>query len=96
MQAWECTAAKELSWNMLSLFTESGMLLLEVSLLAFLLQGNHAGGLEVLTRTFVVSGVIVAADTLLKVINVVIPKRKCFGMICSHSSFAFLDNLFGL
>ncbi|URE24407.1 putative membrane protein [Musa troglodytarum] len=70
VQAWECTAAKELSWNMLSLFTESGMLLLEVSLLAFLLQGNHAGGLEVLTRTFVVSGVIVAADTLLKAIYI--------------------------
>ncbi|WOK91639.1 hypothetical protein Cni_G00330 [Canna indica] len=55
---------------MLSLFTESGMLLLEVSLLAFLLQGNHAGGLEVLARTFAVSGVIVAADTLLKAIYI--------------------------
>lgn len=69
MQAWQCSPEKELSWNMLSLFTESGMLFLEVSLLAFLLQGNHAGGLDVLTRTFVISAVIVAADTLLKVTN---------------------------
>lgn len=28
--------------------------------MAFLLQGNHAGGLEASMRTFVVSGVIVA------------------------------------
>lgn len=52
---------------MLSLFTKSGMLFLEVSLVAFLLQGNHASGLEALARTFVISGVIVAADLLLKV-----------------------------
>lgn len=52
---------------MLSLFTKSGMLFLEVSLVAFLLQGNHASGLEALTRTFVISGVIVSADILLKV-----------------------------
>ncbi|WOL15458.1 transmembrane protein adipocyte-associated 1-like [Canna indica] len=70
VQAWQCTAAKELPWNMLSLFTQAGMLFLEVSLLAFLLQGNHAGGLEVLTRTFIVSGVIVASDTLLKAIYI--------------------------
>ncbi|KAJ8484867.1 hypothetical protein OPV22_017352 [Ensete ventricosum] len=70
VQAWQCAPEKELSWNMLSLFTESGMLFLEVSLLAFLLQGNHAGGLDVLTRTFVISGVIVAADTLLKAIYI--------------------------
>ncbi|THU51867.1 hypothetical protein C4D60_Mb06t35580 [Musa balbisiana] len=70
VQAWQCSPEKELSWNMLSLFTESGMLFLEVSLLAFLLQGNHAGGLDVLTRTFVISAVIVAADTLLKAIYI--------------------------
>ncbi|KAG6530511.1 hypothetical protein ZIOFF_012750 [Zingiber officinale] len=67
-QVWQCTAAKESAWNMLSLFTETGMLFMEISLLAFLLQGSHAGGLDVLTRTFVVSGVIVAADTLLKLL----------------------------
>ncbi|KAG1347808.1 transmembrane protein adipocyte-associated 1 [Cocos nucifera] len=68
LQAWQCTPEKEFSWNMLSLFTKSGMLFLEVSLVAFLLQGNHASGLEALARTFVISGVIVAVDILLKAI----------------------------
>ncbi|KAJ1417076.1 Transmembrane protein [Sesbania bispinosa] len=65
-QAWECTSGKELPWNLLSLFTTSGMLFLEVSLLAFLLQGNNAGGLEAMTRTFGVSALIVGLDILLK------------------------------
>lgn len=68
VQAWECTSAKETPWNVLSLFTDAGMLFLEVSLVAFLLQGNHASGKEALTRTFVVSGLIVAFDILLKVL----------------------------
>ncbi|MFQ6634889.1 hypothetical protein Gotur_011424, partial [Gossypium turneri] len=66
MQAWECTPGKEMAWNILSLFTTSGMLFLEVSLLAFLLQGNHASGLQALTQTFVISGLIVGLDLLLK------------------------------
>ncbi|PPS09521.1 hypothetical protein GOBAR_AA11127 [Gossypium barbadense] len=57
-----------MAWNILSLFTTSGMLFLEVSLLAFLLQGNHASGLQALTRTFVISGLIVGLDLLLKAI----------------------------
>lgn len=44
------------------------MLFLEVSLLAFLLQGNNASGVEALTRTFGISGIIVGFDVLLKVI----------------------------
>ena len=56
-----------MAWNVLSLFTTSGMLFLEVSLMAFLLQGNYTSGLEALTRTFVISGVIVGFDILLKV-----------------------------
>ncbi|XP_048324400.1 protein CANDIDATE G-PROTEIN COUPLED RECEPTOR 2 [Ziziphus jujuba] len=68
LQAWECTPGKELAWNVLSLFTTSGMLFLEVSLLAFLLKGNHASGSQALTRTFVVSGLIVGLDILLKAI----------------------------
>lgn len=68
LQAWECTSARQTPWNILSLFTDAGMLFLEVSLVAFLLQGNHASGKEALTRTFVVSGLIVAFDTLLKAI----------------------------
>ena len=55
------------SWNVLSLFTKSGMLFLEVSLIAFLLQGNEASGYESLGRTFVISGAVVSADVLLKV-----------------------------
>lgn len=66
-QAWECTAGKELAWNVLSLFTTSGMLFLEVSLLAFLFQGNHVNGLEAMTRTFGVSGLVVGLDIILKV-----------------------------
>lgn len=65
-------------WNILSLFTTSGMLFLEVSLMAFLLQGNHASGLEALTRTFVVSGVIVGLDVLLKVFFDILLKSISF------------------
>ncbi|TYG51136.1 hypothetical protein ES288_D10G232700v1 [Gossypium darwinii] len=68
VQAWECTLGKEMAWNILSLFTTSGMLFLEVSLLAFLLQGNHASGLQALTWTFVISGLFVGLDLLLKAI----------------------------
>lgn len=64
---WECTPGKELAWNILSLFTTSGMLFLEVSLVAFLLEGNYATGLEGLTRTFGISGLIVGFDIVLKV-----------------------------
>lgn len=67
IQAMQCNPAKQSSWNMLSLFTNSGMLFLEISLVAFLLKGNHATGPDALARTFIVSGVIVAADMLLKV-----------------------------
>jgi hypothetical protein len=68
IQVWECSPGKELTWNLLSLFTSSGMLFLEVSLLAFLLQGNNASGVEALTRIFGISGIIVGFDVLLKVI----------------------------
>jgi hypothetical protein len=66
-QAWQCVPDKAFSWNVLSLFTKLGMLFLEVSLIAFLLQGNDASGFESLARTFVISGAVVAADVLLKV-----------------------------
>lgn len=66
LQGWECTAGKEVAWSILSLFTISGMLFLEVSLMAFLLQGNYASGQEALTRTFGISGVIVGVDIFLK------------------------------
>jgi hypothetical protein len=41
---------------------------MEVSLLAFLFQGNYASGLQALTQTFVVSGIIVGLDFFLKAI----------------------------
>jgi Predicted membrane protein len=55
--------------------TSSGMLFLEISLIAFMIQGNNASGVETLTRTFVVSGVIVCADLLLRVLIIV--KKIC-------------------
>lgn len=76
MQAWECTAGKEVAWSILSLFTTSGMLFLEVSLMAFLLQGNYASGQEALTRTFGISGLIIGIDVFLKVL---------FQVILNHS-----------
>uniref|UniRef100_A0A1J3E4Z5 Transmembrane protein adipocyte-associated 1 n=1 Tax=Noccaea caerulescens TaxID=107243 RepID=A0A1J3E4Z5_NOCCA len=67
-QGWECTPGKEVVWNVLTLLTTSGMLFLEVSLVAFLFQGNYASGAEALTRTFLISGFIIALDLLLKAI----------------------------
>ncbi|KAK2973853.1 hypothetical protein RJ640_003261 [Escallonia rubra] len=68
LQAWQCTLGKEIAWNLLSLFTASGMLYLEISLIAFLLQENYASGLESLPRTFILSGLIVGVDIFLKTI----------------------------
>ncbi|KAL0558401.1 hypothetical protein IC582_002965 [Cucumis melo] len=67
-QGWECSSGKELAWNVLSLATTSGMLFLEVSLLAFLFQGNNVGSVEALARTFIVSGIFVGLDLVLKAI----------------------------
>ncbi|KAM7480088.1 hypothetical protein LguiA_028301 [Lonicera macranthoides] len=69
-QAWQCTPGKDVAWNLLSLLTASGMLCLEISLVAFLLQENCATGLQTLPRTFLVSGLIVGVDMLLKSIFV--------------------------
>ncbi|KAH0826305.1 hypothetical protein HID58_031904 [Brassica napus] len=70
LQGWECSPGKEVAWNLLTLFTTSGMLFLEVSLVAFLFQGNYASGAEALTRTFLISGFVIALDLLLKAIYV--------------------------
>ncbi|KAJ8769747.1 hypothetical protein K2173_005953 [Erythroxylum novogranatense] len=67
-QAWECTPGKELAWNILSLFTTSGMLFLEVSLIAFLYQGNYSSGFDALTRPFGISALVVGLDIVLKAI----------------------------
>ncbi|KAL9248063.1 hypothetical protein vseg_021426 [Gypsophila vaccaria] len=70
LQTWECTPGKTLAWNLLSLFTTSGLLFLEVSLIAFLLQGNNTSGVEALTRTFAISAILVGLDIVLKGIYV--------------------------
>jgi len=68
-QAWQCSPGKEFAWNALSLFTTSGMLYLEISLMAFLLNVNYMNAMEAqaLAHTSIVSGIIVLVDTLLKV-----------------------------
>ncbi|XP_057950654.1 protein CANDIDATE G-PROTEIN COUPLED RECEPTOR 2-like [Malania oleifera] len=70
LQAWQCSPGKVVAWNLLSLFTSFGMLCLEISLVAFLLQEDYSSGLEALTHTFIASGLIVSVDTLLKAIYV--------------------------
>ncbi|KAL6549336.1 hypothetical protein OROHE_008453 [Orobanche hederae] len=67
-QGWQCASEKTVAWNLLSLFTECGMLSLEISIVAFLLQDNYASGLEALARTFLVSGSVVAVDLLVQAI----------------------------
>ncbi|GAY55934.1 hypothetical protein CUMW_167900 [Citrus unshiu] len=66
LQGWQCSAGKEVAWNLLSLFTVAAVLYLEISLMAFLLQESYASGLETLALTFIISGIIVGVDMLLK------------------------------
>lgn len=66
-QEWQCSPGKEVAWNVLSLFTASGMLCLEISLMAFLLNDNYMNAMEAIAHTTIVSGIIVFVDTLLKV-----------------------------
>ncbi|KAK7388880.1 hypothetical protein VNO78_23707 [Psophocarpus tetragonolobus] len=70
LQAWQCSPGKEVAWNLLSIFTTSGMLCLEISLMAFLLKDNYMNGMEALAHSFLASGIIVFVDTLLKAIYV--------------------------
>lgn len=44
------------------------MLFLEISLVAFLLKENYSGGMEALLHNFIISGILVGVDVLLKVI----------------------------
>lgn len=68
LQAWQCSAEKEVAWNLLSLFTTSGLLCLEISLVAFFLRESYARGLEALARNCIISGIIVGIDLLFKTI----------------------------
>lgn len=71
------------------MFTISGMLFLEVSLMAFLLQGNYASGQEALTRTFGISGIIVGVDIFLKVLSSMMLK---YSLSLSLSHYTILDS----
>lgn len=66
LQAWQCSPEKEVSWNLLSLFTTSGLLCLEISLVAFFLRDSYASGLEALAHNFIISGIVVGIDLLFK------------------------------
>ncbi|EPS69566.1 hypothetical protein M569_05200 [Genlisea aurea] len=68
LQGWQCSPGMAVGWNLLSLFTESGILFLEISIVAFLLQDDYASGLESLAHTFLPSGSFVAADILIQAI----------------------------
>ncbi|KAK9926107.1 hypothetical protein M0R45_023356 [Rubus argutus] len=70
LQGWQCSAGKAVAWNLLSLFTASAIMCLEISLVSFLLQDNYTSGVEALAQTFLVSGIIVTVDLLLKAIYV--------------------------
>ncbi|KAF3615103.1 putative LOB domain-containing protein 20-like [Capsicum annuum] len=79
LQVWECAPGKQFMWSVISLFTTSGMLFLEVSLIAFLLQGNHASGREALTQTFLISTLVVGLDICLKDASSVGKQISCRG-----------------
>lgn len=89
-QAWQCSPGKEVAWNLLSLFTASGMLCLEISLMAFLLKDNYMSGMEALAHSFHASGIIVFVDTLLKVrlvfirISYIHPCAMFFYLFCKY------------
>ncbi|PRQ16321.1 putative transmembrane protein adipocyte-associated 1 [Rosa chinensis] len=70
LQGWQCSGGKAVAWNLLTLFTASAMMCLEISLVAFLLQDNYSTGVEALAQTFLFSGIVVSVDTLLKAIYV--------------------------
>eukprot|EP00191_Tetraselmis_sp_GSL018_P001508 CAMPEP_0177602218 /NCGR_PEP_ID=MMETSP0419_2-20121207/14736_1 /TAXON_ID=582737 /ORGANISM="Tetraselmis sp., Strain GSL018" /LENGTH=261 /DNA_ID=CAMNT_0019095657 /DNA_START=473 /DNA_END=1258 /DNA_ORIENTATION=+ len=53
-------------WNLLWLLTRSGLVLLEVSVVVFLLQGYLTSGREALFGTLVVSAAVAAVDLLIK------------------------------
>lgn len=82
-QAWQCFPGKELAWNLLTLFTASGMLCLEISLVAYLLQEDYTSCIEALARTFIVSGITVGLHTLLKVPSAVAWNLYMYSVWCA-------------
>uniref|UniRef100_A0A0D6QX44 Transmembrane protein adipocyte-associated 1 n=1 Tax=Araucaria cunninghamii TaxID=56994 RepID=A0A0D6QX44_ARACU len=68
LQAWQGVPGQATAFNVLSLVTRFGMLLLEISVVVFLLQGNHASGLNALLHALVLSSIIAGIDALIKAI----------------------------
>ena len=61
---------KEMAWNIMSLVTRFGLVLLEVSVVVFLSQGYLISGWDALLRTLLFSGVFATADALVKAIYI--------------------------
>jgi len=91
-QAWQCSHEKEVAWNLLSLFTASGMLCLEISLIAFLLKDNYMNGMEALAHSFIASGIVVFVDTLLKV-SLIFIHIDLLILSWFHITFPFMNSI---
>lgn len=61
---------KETAWNVMSLVTRFGLVLLEVSVVVFLSQGYLVSGWDALLRTLLFSGIFATADALVKAIYI--------------------------
>lgn len=70
LQVWQGSSGKATGWNVLSLVTSFGMLLLEVSVLVFLLQGSYVSGWDALVHTLILSTSIASVDTIIKAIDI--------------------------
>ncbi|OAE33163.1 hypothetical protein AXG93_4773s1360 [Marchantia polymorpha subsp. ruderalis] len=58
------------AWNVMSLVTRFGMVLLEVSVVVFLSQGYLISGWDALLRTLLFSGVFAALDAIVKAVYI--------------------------
>lgn len=61
---------KETAWNIMSLVTRFGLVLLEVSVVVFLSQGYLISGWDALLRTLLFSGIFATADALVKAVYI--------------------------
>eukprot|EP00252_Welwitschia_mirabilis_P008833 TRINITY_DN21048_c0_g1_i2.p1 TRINITY_DN21048_c0_g1~~TRINITY_DN21048_c0_g1_i2.p1 ORF type:complete len:278 (+),score=24.13 TRINITY_DN21048_c0_g1_i2:252-1085(+) len=68
VRAWQGDSQDTTTWNWLSLITSFSMVLLEVSVVVFLLQGNNITGWGALRHTLMVSTIIAGLDAVIKVI----------------------------
>ncbi|GLJ49476.1 hypothetical protein SUGI_1048240 [Cryptomeria japonica] len=70
LQVWQGLPSQATAFNVLSLVTRSGMLLLEVSVVVFLLQGNHVRGWDALLQSLILSSIIAGIDVTVKAIYI--------------------------